>query len=196
VKSNNLHWAEGEMKMLFIRRRESSLSLSQVIYRIKYSFLTYGKLSFIGSVLLFTLILGSFFSLFTESQTLQENKRLGLEVISHASNEEKIEEWPKAENLPQMIDQCVKIFQSKNIGVQRFNLERFGDENGGQPSYLNYAFVRLSLNGLWEGIQKGITEMESLPNQVIHVQEVHLHLGGGEILIKIYFEEPDNPSSP
>jgi hypothetical protein len=156
-----------------------------------------GGTLFIGiSMLLFILVLSSFFPLFARLETLEEQKHVGSETTTQRATQNERVRIPKVEELPTVIDQCLEIFLKEKVGIRSFNLERFGGESVSEPSTLNYALVRIKLKGSWDGIQRGLAEVETLPNQVIHSQEVKLSAEGGEIFLKIHFQEPDNPLSP
>lgn len=181
--------------LLIIRIEKPRLLLIQLKDGLKRSSTKNAEIVLAGILILFMLIGGSLFPLFRKLELLQEEKGVWSEVVLHAPKEEQLEIGPIVEELPTMIDQCVRSFEKENAGIRSFNLERFG-EAGSQASYVNFALIRFTLKGTWEGIQSGLKRIESLPNEAIRVQEAQLSSGGGEILLKIYFREPDNPSKP
>lgn len=181
---------------LIIRNEKPRLLLTQLKDRLKRSSTKNAEIILVGTLLLFMLMGGSLFSLFQELELLQEEKRGWTEVVLNAPKEALLEIAPRVEDLPIMIDQCVKIFEQEDAEIRTFNLERFGEGAGNQTSYINYALVRFTLKGTWEGLRNGIETIESLPKEAIRVQEAQLNSSGGEILLKIYFREPDNPLKP
>lgn len=182
--------------LLFIRTEKPRLLLTQLKDGLKLSSANYTEIILFGTLLLFMLMGGSLFPVFRGLELLQDEKRVWTEVFLHAPKEEPLEIAPRVEELPTMIDQCVRIFEKEDAEIRSFNLERFGEGAGNQPSYVNFALVRFSLKGTWEGIRSGLGKIESLPNESIRVQEAQLSSGGGEILLKIYYQEPDNPPKP
>lgn len=185
------------MGLLFIKKTEKPrFLLRQLKDGIKRYSTNNAEIILVGTLILFMLMGGSLFSLFRELALLQEEKRIGEEVVLHAPKGEQTIVGPNVEELPTVINQCVQIFQKEDAEIRSFNLERFGEGVGSQPSYLNFALVRFNLEGTWEGIQSGLKKIESLPDVAIRVQEAQLKSGGGEILLKIYFQEPDNPPKP
>lgn len=150
----------------------------------------------LGISLLFILLAGSLIPIFREITTVQGEIRGWEEVVLKPPKSEVTITSPKAEELPAVINQCVQIFKEEEVGIRSFNLERFGEGAGSQPSYFNYALVRFKLEGSWKNLQRGLEKVESLSMQAIQVQEAQLTTGGGEILLKLYFQEPDNPGNP
>jgi len=185
------------MSLLYLRRsvklgfRNKSLKAN-----LERSTAKHADILLVGVFILFILMGGSLFPLFRELASLQGEKQAWEEAALHAPIEEKMDIGPIAEDIPKMIDQCAQIFKKEDMKIHSFNLERFGDGGGSQSSFVNFALVRFDLRGTWEGLRKGLEKIESLPNQAIHVQEAKLTSAGGEILLKIYFQEPDNPSKP
>lgn len=146
------------------------------------------------SVLLFLLVSVSFLPLIARFETLKEQKQAAFERTSYETIKYDEISVPQAEQLPTLIDQCLRIFEEEKVGLRSFNLERFGSVGGQvEHSSLNYALVRIKLFGSWEDIQRGIMKVENLPNQAIHAQEVKLRADEGELLLKMFFQEPDNP---
>jgi hypothetical protein len=149
----------------------------------------------LGISLLFILLAGSLIPIFREVRTVQGEIRSWEEVVLKAPQGE-VKMSPKAEELPTVINQCVQIFKEEEVGIRSYNLERFGEGGVSQTSFFNFALVRFKLEGNWMNLQRGLEKVESLPRQAIQVQEAQLTTGGGEILLKLYFQEPDNPGNP
>jgi hypothetical protein len=185
----------GEMGLLFIRRKEKPIiDLTNIRGGIKRSSANKDEIIFVAATLLLLLIGGNLFSLFHKLGLLHEQKILWSQVVHRTPETKETLNNLKVEELPSIIDQCARILQNEDVEVPSFNLERFGEEV--QSPYINFALIRFKVKGPWEGIQSGIDKIESQANQLIKVQQAHLYNGGGEILLRIYFLEPDKPLSP
>lgn len=151
----------------------------------------------VGALLLLIVVGISLFFLWQDFTSLQEQKLVWDKAAMHTSKEasQSLPE-PVIEDLPLLIDQCIQIFQKEEVNTISFNLERLGDSGGSKSPFLNSALVRFKLGGNWVGIECGLAKLETLPDQPIYVQEAQFEGEGGEILLKIYFREPDNPSKP
>lgn len=182
--------------MLLTRNKDQTRGFLGHRNQTPYSYENRARLILFGAGVVFFLISGSLISLFIEFRALKEERSVWSNISVQSTKEENLQEPSMIEELPTLIDQCVNILQREKVSVYRFNLERFGDERASLSPYFNFALVRFSLRGSWEGIQKGLTEVEALINHGVRVQEAKLNPGGGEILLKIYFQEPDNPPSP
>ncbi|AFM01259.1 MULTISPECIES: hypothetical protein [Desulfitobacterium] len=92
-----------------------------------------------------------------------------------------------------IMDECVKGFTDEKLTVFSYHLEGIleGEVN---PSILRFALIRLRVQGSWAEIERGLTHIETMPRGGIHVEEVVLEENGGEILLKLFFLEPDNLS--
>jgi hypothetical protein len=150
----------------------------------------------LGILIVLILVSGSLIPLFREFGSLQEEIHGWEETVLQAPKGDVAILSPKVEELPTVINQCIRIFKWEEVGIRSFNLERFGEGLGSQPAFFNYALVRFKLEGSWPNLQSGLEKIESLPMQAIRVQEAQLTSGGGEILLKIHFQEPDNPDNP
>lgn len=183
--------------MHFITRTEKPhLSLTHLRDGIKRSSATNVDIFLLGIILLLILLAGSLIPLFRELGSLQEEISGWEEAVLQAPQGEVKITSPKAEELPTVINQCIQIFKNEDVDIRSFNLERFGEGVGSQTSFFNFALVRFKLGGSWKNVQRGLEKIESLPMQAIQVQEAQLTSGGGEILLKIHFQEPDNPYNP
>ncbi len=183
--------------MHFITRTEKpNLSLTHLRDGIKRSSARNADIFLFGILLLLILLSGSLIPLFREIGSLQEEIRGWEETVLQATKGDVTIVSPKVEELPTVINQCVQIFKEEEVGIRSFNLERLGEGVGSQPSFFNFALVRFKLEGSWLNLQRGLEKIESLPMQAIQVQEAQLTSEGGEILLKIHFQEPDNPNHP
>lgn len=151
----------------------------------------------VGALFLLILVGGSLFTLWRDFTSLEEQKLVWDKAALHAAVETGQNlPGPVIEDLPLLIEQCIQILQKEGVRTSSFNLERLGDNGGSKSLFLNSALVRFKLSGNGEGIERGLAMLEELPDQPIYVQEAQLKGEGGEILLKIYFREPDNPSEP
>lgn len=111
---------------------------------------------------------------------------------------------PHLLELPSIIEQCQGLFQERQVQVLSINLERLGEDSAEstgstgseQTVSMSYALLHFKLQGSWDGIEAGLKQIETIPDQAIQLQEVRLNTKGGEIVMKIYFYEPDKPSLP
>lgn len=182
--------------LLIIKTEKPRLLLTQLKDRLKRSSTKNAEILLVGTLLLFMLMGGSLFPLFRDLELLQEEEGVWTKVVLQAPKEEQQEIGPSVEELPTLIEQCARIFEEEDAEIRSFDLERFGEGVGSQPTYVNFALIRFTLKGTWEGLQSSLEKIESLPKEAIRVQEAQLSSGGGEILLKIYFREPDNPLNP
>lgn len=117
---------------------------------------------------------------------------------------------PHLLDLPSIIEQCQGLFQERQVQVLSINLERLGEDSAEstgsagsagsagseQTVNMSYALLHFKLQGSWDGIEAGLKQIETIPDQAVQLQEVRLNTKGGEIVMKIYFYEPDKPSLP
>ncbi len=120
----------------------------------------------------------------------KEKEQLSIPV-SLPSGELGYNEFPTMEDLPFIVEECVKILAREKVLTRSYNLQYIGEEQG-VPLYPKYAVMGFKLQGSWEGIEKALSEMEDISHQNIHVREMRLNEEGGEILLWIHFLEPDN----
>ena len=151
---------------------------------------------------LIALILVSSYCIFfwEKLERLEDEKNKVTEVLSESamlesspSMDVKVLEMPKFEELPMVIEECTDIFAEENVRLLSFNLERFGNESSEKLTILKYAVVRMKVLGSWEGILRGLNNIETLPDQMIKVDETLLERERGEFLFRIYYQEPNNP---
>lgn len=99
---------------------------------------------------------------------------------------------PGMDKLPDMIEICRQNFLSRGVLVKALNVERFSELKGkADSSNLDFALVRIRIEGSWEQIEAGIQGLESIRDFPVHVQEVILNSKGGEILMQVYFKYRD-----
>lgn len=144
-------------------------------------------------MVLFCLIAGKLVLSWQDYKSVREEIDQWNTIMIESSVEGLAEETTLLDDLLMVVDKCVEIFKDENISIRSYNLEGILEE-GNSQSYLHSALIRFRLLGSWEGIERGVTRIEGMPNQAIHVEEAVLDQGSGEILLKIYFLEPDNPT--
>lgn len=93
-------------------------------------------------------------------------------------------------DLPAIIEECQSVFQEQSAQVLSVNLDRIESDE------LSYALFHFKLRGSWSGIETAIQRLENLSVPVIQIQEVRLNPEGGDLVLKIYFYEPDKPAQP
>lgn len=95
---------------------------------------------------------------------------------------------PTIDQLPDMIETCQSAFVKEGVRVVAFNVERFGEkQKTGKEASIDYALVRVRLQGQWSSITSSLKALEEVQEVSIHVQEVVLASTGGEVLLQIYF---------
>ncbi|MEL1135165.1 hypothetical protein AAC978_08255 [Desulfitobacterium sp. THU1] len=154
------------------------------------------EIALICLLVVLCLISGRLLLNWLEYKSVLEESAPGESLASVQSSVERLaEDTPRLEDLLMTIDECVEMFRTENVSVRSYNLEDILEE-GTNSSLLHSALIRFKLQGTWQGIEKGLIRVESIRDQVIWVEEASLGKGGGEVLLKIYFVEPDNFSSP
>lgn len=130
---------------------------------------------------------------YTKFQSIQKQKDdwlfiMATEGINLKSNH-NLYSIPSMNQLPDMIEKCCKTFVKEGIDVVNFNVERFGERNEteNKMASLDYALVRLHLQGQWNNIVTSLKGLEEAQEFSIHVQEVKLASEGGDVLLRIYF---------
>lgn len=121
-----------------------------------------------------------------DSKSVREEIGQWSGMMVQTSDEGLVEETTQLEDLLVVVDECAEIFKHENIGIRSYNLEEISEEGEGQ-AYLQSALIRFKVLGSWEGIERGLSRIEGIPNRGIHVEEAILGQGGGEILLKIFF---------
>lgn len=109
--------------------------------------------------------------------------------------------FPTLIDLPTTIEDCQRLFQEENVQVLSVNLDRIVTDSKNPMSTekttgLSYALFNFKLEGNWKGIETAFQRLEDISNQVIQIQEVRLNPEGGDLVLKIYFYEPDKPTPP
>lgn len=109
--------------------------------------------------------------------------------------------YPNLLDLPKTIEECQSAFQEENVHILSVNLDRIetDDKNlksADQSTALSYALFHFKLAGSWSGIETALQRLENITDQAIKIQEVRLNSEGGDLVLKIYFHEPDKPSQP
>ena len=155
--------------------------------------LKYSNVALLVLVILLGLIGGRLLLYWQEYKVLSnELSQLDNQTLQ-TSALEVTKDTPQTSQLLEVIDQCVIIFIEEDLGIRSYNLERIIEEGDGQTA-LHSALIRFKVRGSWAGIESGLQRIENLPQQGIHVEEAFLEKGGGEILLKIFFYEPDKLS--
>lgn len=96
---------------------------------------------------------------------------------------------PGMDQLPGLIDQCCAGFLKSGVKVDSFNVERFGERSEkGKSSRIDYALVRLRLQGQWQDILNSLQDLENTPELSVRAEEVLLTARGGDTLLQIYFQ--------
>ncbi len=129
---------------------------------------------------------------YTEFQSIQKQKDDWLFIMTaegtNLKSNHNLYAIPSMDLLPDMIEKCHNTFVKEGIDVVSFNVERFGERNETENKRtLDYALVRLRLQGQWNDIVTSLKGIEEVQEFSIHVQEVILASEGGDVLLRIYF---------
>lgn len=130
---------------------------------------------------------------YAEFQSIQKQKDDWLFTMTaegtNLKSNHKLYAIPSMDQLPDMIEKCCDTFVKEGIDVVSFNVERFGERNEteNKMARLDYALVRLRLQGQWNDIVASLKGIEEVQELSIHVQEVILASEGGDVLLQIYF---------
>lgn len=96
---------------------------------------------------------------------------------------------PDMDQLPGLIDQCCSGFLKSGVKVDSFNVERFGERSErGKGSRIDYALIRLRLQGQWPDILSSLQDLEKARGLSVRVEEVLLGERGGDTLLQIYYQ--------
>lgn len=113
-------------------------------------------------------------------------------ILQNPAKETASDPW-LMDDLLLVMDECVRMFREENLAVRSYHLEGIF-EGEANPSFLRFALIRLQVQGAWSGIERGLTRIEGMSEGGIYVEEAVLEENGGEILLKLFFLEPDNLS--
>lgn len=123
---------------------------------------------------------------YSHLQVLAAEKTHWQTMLSHGVPVNSIR-VPQMEQLPELLEQCRNAFEKQGVKVKALNVERFGEQREtDQDIALDYALVRLRLNGPQReivGVLKGLEERKDVG---IQIQEAVLTPDGGETLLQIY----------
>lgn len=133
---------------------------------------------------------GSMFNYQKVVSLQKEKEKISLSA-SLIRGEIKDYQYPTLEELPFIVEECVEIFAREQVLTNSYNLQYIGEEHA-DSLYPKYAVMGFKVLGSWEGIKKALQEIESIPQQIIHVQEMRLYEGGGEFIFWIHFLEPQD----
>lgn len=136
------------------------------------------------------LTIGSLYN-YQETRTFQKEKENIFLSASSTKGEIRDYQLPTLEELPFIVEECVEIFKGEQVLTSSYNLQYIGEEQA-DSLYPKYAVMGFRVLGSWEGIKKALQEIESIPQQIIHVQEMRLYEGGGEFIFWIHFLEPQD----
>lgn len=152
---------------------------------------------FVGVALL--LMGAALWALQGKIQQLSQEKQYWQMQMEQTPSKVKEVNLPGLLDLPPLIDGCQNEFKEQAVQVISANLDRLGEETGKSPdqsSGLSYALFHFKLKGSWSGIEAALNRIENIPDRTIQVQEVRLNSESGDVVLKIYFYEPDKPSRP
>lgn len=129
---------------------------------------------------------------YMEFQALEKEKEYWVHVMNAGAKNVKLNSnlltIPTMDQLPDMIEKCCSTFVKEGVDVVTFSVERFGEKKEtGNGASIDYALVRLHLQGQWSGIVSSLKVLEEEQEVSIHAQEVVLASKGGEALLQIYF---------
>ncbi|SHN78604.1 hypothetical protein [Desulfitobacterium chlororespirans] len=122
----------------------------------------------------------------------QEIKYMEGLILQNPVKETASDPW-QMDDLLLVMDECVRMLREENLAVRSYHLEGVF-EGEANPSFLHFALIRLKVQGAWSGIERGLTRIEGISEGGIYVEEAVLKENEGEILLKIFFFEPDNLS--
>lgn len=152
---------------------------------------------FVGAVLL---LVGSLlWAVQGKIRQLSQEKQYWQVQMDQIPSKNKEVNLPSLLDLPPLIEACQNEFKEQAVQVASANLDRFGEEtktSTDQGSGLSYALFHFKLKGSWSGIEAALKRIENIPDRTIQVQEVRLNSDSGDVVLKIYFYEPDKPSQP
>lgn len=128
-----------------------------------------------------------------------EQERLSWEkVVSGKSSLDSLL-LPRIEDLPNIVGLCQETFRAQGVDATSINMESVSGksqtttqkQNSAQNSEtLEGALFRFRLKGSWPLILAAVSELEKHDSYAIHVQELTLNEGGGNLLLQIFYEVP------
>lgn len=140
-----------------------------------------------GALLILTV---AYFSIQSKNQELITEKQYWQTQVELQRSEVQQTKMTTLMDLPTIIEECQSIFQAESVQVLLVNLDRI------ETGELSYALFHFKLRGSWSGIETTLQRLVNITDQVIQIQEVRLNPEGGDLLVKIYFYEPDKLSQP